>query len=35
MIQTDEPIFGLAVVGSVHPPDADECGCKTGDCLML
>ncbi|CAN5378483.1 selenide, water dikinase SelD [soil metagenome] len=35
-IQTDEPIFGLAVVGSVHPAKAlTNAGARPGDCLVL
>jgi selenide, water dikinase len=35
-IQTDEPIFGLAVVGSVHPDKAlTNAGARPGDCLVL
>jgi selenide,water dikinase len=35
-IQTDEPIFGLAVVGRVHPRQAlTNAGAKPGDCLVL
>jgi selenide,water dikinase len=35
-IQTDEPIFGLAVVGSVHPDKAlTNAGARPGDHLVL
>ncbi len=35
-IQTDEPIFGLAVVGSVHPDKAlTNAGAQPGDSLVL
>ena len=35
-IKTDEPIFGLAVVGTVHPQKVlSNAGAKPGDALVL